>query len=189
MKTIFYIECIFVLVFVSGCVSIKHSQDEIILRKVNFLFEKILKREKITTQEGYWLWGEEEVSDANGFSETGAIISSNIYSLFEKYPRGFLIEIYICKSCNTKKYNSQKAITFANAVNDSLVCVKIQIDDKKNEVRKLCVITIPLNNMHPEIFLLVGNATIGNQLLIPQAFYDKSTPPAEPVVCTTPSRR
>ena len=46
--------------------------------------QKILKREKITAQEGFWLWGDEEVSDVNGFSKTGAIISSRIYSFFFK---------------------------------------------------------------------------------------------------------
>ena len=173
MKTILYIACIFVLVFAIGCTSTKHSQDEIILKKVNFLFEKTLKREKITAQEGFWLWGDEEVSDVNGFSKTGAIISSRIYSFFETYPRGFLIETYIGKNCNIKKYNSQKKTIFMNFLNDSLICIKIQINDKKGETRKLCIITIPLYNMYSEPFLLVGNATIGDQMLIPQAFYDK----------------
>ena len=173
MKTIFYIECIFVLIFAIGCTSTKHSQDEVILKKVNFLFEKTLKREKITATEGLWLWGDEEVSDVNGFSKTGSVISSRIYSFLEKYPRGFLIETYIGKNCNIKKYNPQKATIFTNVVNDSLICIKIQINDKKDETRKLCIITIPLNNMHSELFLMVGNATIGDQMLIPQAFYDK----------------
>jgi len=173
MKILSFFSFILVAIIAGGCASVDTINDEDVLKKINFLIRKIANRERITAKDGLWLWGEEEISDTDGFSKIGAVITDRIYHFFEKDMRGFSMDIYVGKNCNTQKYNKQREVTWTNFTEETLVCIKIQFEDRKGEERKLCIITIPIDTFSKNS-LQMGNATIGNQLLIPQSFYDEN---------------
>ena len=145
------------------------------IHRTDVLVKKIFNGEKITRDEGAFIWGtelEDTLTQKNEkYSAVGETVSAAIAPIFKQdNVSGFLIESYLADSCHAVKYDKNKKITTDNPIGDKSVFVKILFTPPGKKGRKSYIIAIPVDNWE---ILMITEATLSGQLIIPQQIFDQ----------------
>ena len=174
IKEIFFITLVIAQLFFCGCISVENS-NYAVLKKADLLIKKVFNGEKITRDEGAFIWGtelEDTFTPKNEkYSAVGEKVSAAIAPIFKQdNVSGFLIESYYADSCRAVKFGKDKKITMDNPVNSKLECVQILFTPPGKVGRKSYIIAIPVDTWET---LIITEATLNGELIIPRHFFDQ----------------
>ena len=176
IKEIFFITLVIAQLFFCGCISVENS-NYAVLKKADLLIKKVFNGEKITRDEGAFIWGtelEDTLTPKNEkYSAVGEKVSAAIAPIFKQdNVSGFLIESYYADSCHAVKFGKDKKITIDGPSNSRLVCVQIHFTPPGKVGRKSYTLAIPVDtSVNPET-LMISVATLNGELIIPQQSFD-----------------
>ena len=171
---IFYTIGLMLLPFFCGC-DTPGALHATAIHRTDFLVKKVFNGEKITRDEGAFIWGtelEDTLTPKNEkYSAVGEKVSAAIAPIFKQdNVSGFLIESYYADSCRAVKFGKDKKITMDKPVNSKLECVQILFTPPGKVGRKSYIIAIPVDTWET---LMITAATLNGELIIPQHFFDQ----------------
>ena len=171
---IFCIIGLMLLPFFCGC-DTPRTLNATAIHKTDLLVKKVFNGEKITRDEGAFIWGtelEDTLTPKNEkYSAVGEKVSAAIAPIFKQdNVSGFLIESYYADSCRAVKFGKDKKITMDKPVNSKLECVQILFTPPGKVGRKSYIIAIPVDNWET---LMITEATLNGELIIPRHFFDQ----------------
>ena len=171
---IFCIIGLMLLPFFCGC-DTPRTLNATAIHKTDLLVKKVFNGEKITRDEGAFIWGtelEDTLTPKNEkYSAVGKKVSAAIAPIFKQdNVSGFLIESYYADSCRAVKYDKNKKITMDNPIGDKSVFVKIRFTPPGKNGRKSYTLAIPVDTWET---LMITEATLNGELIIPRHFFDQ----------------
>ena len=173
---IFYTIGLMLLPFFCGC-DTPGALNATAIHRTDVLVKKVFNGEKITRDEGAFIWGtelEDRLTPKNEkYSAVGEKVSAAIAPIFKQdNVSGFLIESYYADSCHAVKFGKDKKITMDGSNNSRLVCVQIHFTPPGKVGRKSYTLAIPVDtSVNPET-LMISVATLNGELIIPQQSFD-----------------